>query len=94
MCSALAATSLPALVMARGHRVDNIGEVPLVVDNSIESMTKTKDAVKLLKALNAYDDVLKSKDSRKIRTGKGKMRKPSLYSSQGTPLSSTMMIRE
>lgn len=74
MCSALAATSLPALVMARGHRIDNIGEVPLVVDNSIESLSKTKDAVNLLKALNAYDDVLKSKLSRKIRSGKGKMR--------------------
>ena len=59
MCSALAATALPSLVMARGHRVDNIGEVPLVVDNSIESLTKTKDAVKLLKALNAYSDVQK-----------------------------------
>ena len=74
MCSALAATALPALVMARGHRIDNIGEVPLVVDNSIEKLTKTKDAEKLLKTLNAYDDVEKSKSSRKIRPGKGKMR--------------------
>lgn len=74
MCSALAATALPALVMARGHRIDNIGEVPLVVDNSIEKMSKTKDAVKLLKALSAYGDVEKSKASRKIRPGKGKMR--------------------
>ncbi len=74
MCSALAATALPALVMARGHRIDNIGEVPLVVDNSIEKLSKTRDAVKLLKALNAYEDVAKSKASRKIRPGKGKMR--------------------
>lgn len=73
-CSALAATALPALVMARGHRVDNIGEVPLVVDNAIEKMSKTKDAVRLLKALNAYADVERSKLSRKIRPGKGKMR--------------------
>ena len=74
MCSALAATALPALVMARGHRIDNIGEVPLVVDNSFEKLTKTKDAVKVLKALNAYSDVERSKSSRKIRPGKGKMR--------------------
>ena len=74
MCSALAATALPALVMARGHRIDNIGEVPLVVDNSIEKLTKTKDAVKLLKALNAYADIERSKLSRKVRPGKGKMR--------------------
>ncbi len=74
MCSAIAATGLPSLVMARGHRIDNIGEVPLVVNNSIESLSKTKDAVKLMKALNAYTDVEKSKNSRKIRAGKGKMR--------------------
>nr|AAX48834.1 L4/L1 [Suberites domuncula] len=74
MCSALAATALPALVTARGHRIDNIGEVPLVVDNAIEKLTKTKDAIKLLKALNAYPDVQKSKDSKKVRPGKGKMR--------------------
>ncbi len=74
MCSALAATALPALVMARGHRIDNIGEVPLVVDNSIEKLTKTRDAVKVLKALNAYPDVAKSKASKKVRPGKGKMR--------------------
>ena len=83
MCSALAATALPALVMARGHRVDNIGEVPLVVDNSIEKITKTKDAVKVLKALNAYADVEKSKNSRKIRPGKGKMRNRRYVSRKG-----------
>jgi len=73
-CAALAASALPALVMARGHRIDNIGEVPLVVDNSIEKLSKTKDAIRLLKALNAYADVERSKASRKIRPGKGKMR--------------------
>ncbi len=29
--SALAASALPALVMARGHRVEQVAEVPLVV---------------------------------------------------------------
>ena len=74
MCSALAATALPSLVMARGHRVDGVGEVPLVVSNSLEKLSKTKDAVKLLKALHAYGDVEKAKLSRKIRPGKGKAR--------------------
>lgn len=73
-CSALAATALPALVMARGHRIDNIGEVPLVIDNAIEKMSKTKEAISLLKSLNAYADVERAKASRKIRPGKGKMR--------------------
>ena len=74
MCSALAATGLPALVMARGHRIDNLAEVPLVVSDTIQKVSKTKDAVQVMKVLNAYTDVEKSKDSRKIRAGKGKRR--------------------
>merc|ERR1712137_596646 len=34
--SALAATALPALVLARGHRVEEIEEVPLIVSSEIE----------------------------------------------------------
>ena len=74
MCSALAATSLPSLVMARGHRIEQISEVPLVVSDSIESVSKTKEAVRILKALNAQEDCEKCKSTRKIRAGKGKMR--------------------
>jgi large subunit ribosomal protein L4e len=73
--SALAASAVPALVMARGHRVEELAEVPLVVaDVEIDGITKTKDAIKLLQALKAYADVERVKDSRKIRPGKGKSR--------------------
>jgi len=74
LCSAIAASGIPALVMARGHKVESIPEVPVVCSNAIESLTKTKQAVALLKSLNAYEDVEKSQDSKKIRAGKGKMR--------------------
>jgi large subunit ribosomal protein L4e len=60
--------------MARGHRVSAVNEVPLVVANDIESITKTKEALALLKSINAMDDVEHVKDSKKIRRGKGKMR--------------------
>ncbi|PFH48371.1 hypothetical protein AMATHDRAFT_5865 [Amanita thiersii Skay4041] len=72
--SALAASALPSLVLARGHRIEQIEEVPLVVANGAESFTKTKEAVALLKALHAYSDVVKVSNSRKLRAGKGKMR--------------------
>jgi len=72
--SALAASALPSLVLARGHRVEEIEEVPLVVANVIESFKKTKEAVALLKSLKAYRDVVKVSNSRKLRAGKGKMR--------------------
>jgi large subunit ribosomal protein L4e len=60
--------------MARGHRIDQIQEVPLVVTTNLEKITRTKDAVTVLKALGAYSDIDKVKDSRKLRAGKGKMR--------------------
>jgi len=72
--SALAATTMPSLVLARGHRIEQIEEVPLVVSSSTEALQKTKEAVALLKALNAYDDVIKVSNSRKIRAGVGKIR--------------------
>lgn len=72
--SALAASALPALVLARGHRIEQIQEVPLVVASAVESVTKTREAVALLKALHAYTDVVKVSNSRKIRAGKGKLR--------------------
>jgi large subunit ribosomal protein L4e len=74
VASALAASALPALVMARGHRVSEVPEVPLVVSAEAESVQKTKQAVSILKAVGAYEDVEHCRDSRKLRAGKGKMR--------------------
>jgi len=74
VASALAASALPSLVLARGHRIEQIQEVPLVIASDVQSTTKTKAAVELLKALSAYSDISKVSASRKIRAGKGKMR--------------------
>lgn len=74
ICSAVAASALPALLMARGHKVDKVAEVPCVIEAGVESFTKTKQAVTLMKAIGAYDDVEKAKESRKVRTGVGKIR--------------------
>lgn len=59
VASALAATAVPALVMARGHRVEEIPELPLVVDTSLESCSKTSAALATLKALGANVEVEK-----------------------------------
>jgi len=72
--AALAATAVPSLVLARGHRVEEIEEVPLVVSDAVESLTKTKAAVAALKAFKAHADVVKVANSKKTRAGKGKMR--------------------
>lgn len=74
MCSAIAATGVPALVMARGHRVDRIPELPLVVSADVEKIKKTKEAVKILKKLKAWSDIQKVYQSKRYRAGQGKLR--------------------
>merc|ERR1712244_153662 len=74
ICSAIAATGIPAIVMSKGHRIENTPEVPLVLSDKIEAIKKTKEAVQLLKRLKAYTDIEKVKSSRRFRAGKGKMR--------------------
>jgi large subunit ribosomal protein L4e len=74
VASALAASAVPALVMARGHKVDDVPEIPLVMDSSIESAKKTSAAKDILAAVGALADVEKAADSKKIRAGKGKAR--------------------
>lgn len=74
IASALAASALPALVMARGHKIDTVPEMPLVVSNDVESITKTAKAIEFLVKVGANVDVEKAKASRAVRAGKGKMR--------------------
>ena len=74
VASGVAASGVPALVMARGHRIEQLDEVPLVISNQVEKLTKTKDAVAMLKKFGAYDDVEKVISSKTLRAGKGKMR--------------------
>lgn len=72
--SALAASALPSLVFARGHCIEKISELPLVLSNEVESINKTKTALDILEAIAAFADVERVKESKKLRAGKGKMR--------------------
>jgi len=74
IASALAASALPPLVMARGHRIGQVAELPLVVSDSLQSQTKTKQAVETLKKLGCAEELQRVIDSKKVRAGKGKMR--------------------
>jgi large subunit ribosomal protein L4e len=74
MCSAIAATGIPSIVMSKGHRIEQIPEVPLVLTDKVEEYKKTKEAMGLLKRLKAWTDIEKVKSSRRFRAGKGKMR--------------------
>ncbi|KAH7866099.1 hypothetical protein Vadar_015553 [Vaccinium darrowii] len=81
--SAIAASAVPSLVMARGHRIEDVPELPLVVNDSAEGIEKTATAIKALKQIGAYGDAEKAKDSQAIRPGKGKMRNRRYISRKG-----------
>jgi len=74
LVSAIAASGVPALVMAKGHRIEETPELPLVLADKVEEIKKTKEAVRLLKKLKAWKDIEKVYATKRFRAGKGKMR--------------------
>jgi large subunit ribosomal protein L4e len=72
--SAIAASGVTPLVMARGHKIDEVPEVPLVLADSLNAVSKTKQVKAILERVGAMQDVLKSADSKKLRCGAGKSR--------------------
>uniref|UniRef100_A0A2P2JPE8 Large ribosomal subunit protein uL4 C-terminal domain-containing protein n=1 Tax=Rhizophora mucronata TaxID=61149 RepID=A0A2P2JPE8_RHIMU len=81
--SAIAASAIPSFVMERGHRVESVPEMPLVISDAAESVEKTSVAIKVLKEIGVYPDAVKAKDSHAIRPGKGKMRNRRYISRKG-----------
>ena len=69
--SAAAATMNKELVKARGYKYE--GELPIIVSEDIESLTKTKDVIELLKAIGLEAD-LERAQQKQVRGGRGKMR--------------------
>ncbi|KAM0675943.1 60S ribosomal protein L4 [Gurleya vavrai] len=74
LSSGIAASAVPSLVQSRGHLIENLNSVPLVVKDEIHSFKKTKEAFALLKMLGLEEELKRVKESRNIRAGMGKMR--------------------
>jgi len=72
--SAIAATSNQNLVEERGHNIENVPQLPLIVDDELATIKKTKDTREIFKNLGIFDDISRAKKGRKIRAGKGKLR--------------------
>ncbi|OTF76001.1 60S ribosomal protein L4-A-like protein, partial [Euroglyphus maynei] len=72
--SAIAASGVPAIVMSKGHVVNEVPEFPLVVSDKVQELNKTKQAVEFLKKVNAWSDIERVFRSKHFRAGKGKMR--------------------
>ena len=72
VASAIAASAVPSLVLARGHRVNDVPEIPLVVDSL--QVSKTKELLKILYALGCEEELSTILETKKIRPGVGKAR--------------------
>ncbi len=70
--SAIAASACEELVRGRGHRFE--GQVPVVLEDRFEELIRTTEVIAALKAAGVYEDIERSKRSRKVRAGRGKMR--------------------
>lgn len=70
--SAIAASINPDLVRERGHLFD--GEIPVILEDRFEELSRTMDVIRTLTAVGVYRDVERSKRSRKVKPGRGKMR--------------------
>lgn len=72
VASAIAASAIPSLVLSRGHRVNQVPEIPLVVDSL--TVERTKDLLKILESFGLEEELQRVVESKKIRPGAGKAR--------------------
>lgn len=74
VASALAASACTPLVMARGHHIEKVPELPLVLDAGVGSEGTTSKLIEVLGKFGVSDELVKVNRSKKIRSGKGKYR--------------------
>jgi len=73
LLSALAATSSVDMVKARGHRIPVDCELPIIVSDDVEHITKSSEALQLLKNLKVWEDIERA-SKRRHRGGRGSIR--------------------
>ncbi len=71
--SAVAATADRDMVSSRGHRIEGLKHLPLVIDDSFQSLKKTSEVEKVMESLGLSDEISRAKE-KKVRAGKGKNR--------------------
>jgi large subunit ribosomal protein L4e len=72
--SAIAATGSKELVAKRGHSIEDVPQIPLVVISELEELKKTKEVEETLIRLGVLSELFRVKESRNVRAGKGKSR--------------------
>lgn len=74
LLSAISATEKRELVLQRGHKVEDIEQLPLVVDDKLQTLKKSSQVIEVLKSIGLENELNRAKFGRIIRAGKGKRR--------------------
>ncbi len=92
--AALAALRDPAIVSARGHRFDAKLSLPVILEDAIETLEPeegaTREGLEILEHLGLREDVVRAKDGRHVRAGRGKLRGRRVR----TPTSLLVVVKE
>jgi large subunit ribosomal protein L4e len=90
--SAIAMSADRDVVAARGHRIDVIKEIPLIVEDALQDIEHTQEILEVFEHLGCLPDV-KRAQKKKIRAGKGKMRGRKYKKKKGPLLVVTAQVR-
>lgn len=71
--SGIAATGDKEIVSGRGHIVELVKTLPIVVEDDLQALQRTGEVRELLMKVGVWPDILRA-SKKKIRAGKGKMR--------------------
>ena len=83
LAAAVASSAVTPLVLARGHRVMAVPQLPLVFSDSVNEVSRTKEALAILARYGICADVERVAKSKTLRAGKGKMRNRRYKSRRG-----------
>ncbi|TFG08748.1 MAG: 50S ribosomal protein L4 [Promethearchaeota archaeon] len=83
LISAIAASGNLDWVRDRGYLIEAVPEIPLVIDDKVQSIKNTEKIYRILFDLGLKNEILKLKKSKKIRSGKGKRRGRKYKKSRG-----------
>ena len=71
--SAISATAVKDIVTKRGHKTETVQEFPIIIEDTLQTLKKTKDVTQALKKLGLETE-LERCSQKKVRAGKGTMR--------------------
>jgi large subunit ribosomal protein L4e len=71
--SGIAATANKDVVAARGHKIEGVTQLPLVLDDALEGVQKTREIEDIFTKIGVWVDVERA-DRKGVRAGRGNMR--------------------